>query len=417
MNKTQMGIWALFLTVTGIFEATKSNLLKNAHIKYVSLSDDKEERTMVASSSFIINAVITVFFIVMIFLFSDWLSAWFNTGTELASMLKWFVPGLVLMVFFAHLEAVQQSHLDFKGGFAGHLIRQLTFFIILLIYKLLELPLSLTSLAMYQSLSIALGTVVIYLFSTRYLLYQFKASRHWIQKILSFGGYIFGSGMIANIFSNIDQIMTGKFLGRTSAVADYNVAARINVLVDIPSYAASEIMFPKASRASVDEGKEKVQYLFEKMVAVLLAFTVPTALFIIAFPKLLIYVVAGAGYATAAPILQIYMIAGIIRPLQNQAANLINSIGKPKLVFYVNAIFLAAFLLVNYLCLLQFGFYGAAIGTLITSMINFVVWYFIMKIEINLNLRNVLNYTLDTYKTIYKQVSTRLIKPRETLIK
>src|SRR5882724_252976 len=69
----QMGIWALFLTITGIFEATKSALLKNAHIKYVSSSDDVNEQTEVASSSFLINASISVVFVLLIIFFSNWL--------------------------------------------------------------------------------------------------------------------------------------------------------------------------------------------------------------------------------------------------------------------------------------------------------------------------------------------------------
>jgi O-antigen/teichoic acid export membrane protein len=36
LTTAEMGTWALFLTVTSVFEVTKSGLLKNAHIKYVS---------------------------------------------------------------------------------------------------------------------------------------------------------------------------------------------------------------------------------------------------------------------------------------------------------------------------------------------------------------------------------------------
>jgi O-antigen/teichoic acid export membrane protein len=398
-----MGTWALFLTITGIFEATKSNLLKNAHIKYVSGSNDTAEQTAVASSSFLINASISIFFIFLVIFFANWLGRWFNTGVELAIMLKWFIPGMVFMIFFAHFEAIQQSNLDFRGGFAGYFVRQISFFLVIVFYKLLKQPLTLTSLSLYQSLSIGLGTIVLYLYSKKYLLYQFKASWIWVKKIFGYGGYIFGSGMVANISLNLDQLMTGKFINPAS-VAYYNVASRVNLLVDIPSYAASEIIFPKASRASVEEGTEKVKYLYERMVAVLLAFTIPTAVFIIFLPRLVTVIIAGPAYLAAAPILQLYMITGIFRPAQNQAANLLNSIGKPKLVFMANTATLIGFLGVNYICLLKFGFYGVAIGTLITTLAGFVVWYFIMRKQINVDLVQILRYTLHTYKTIYKQV-------------
>lgn len=76
---------------------------------------DVEEQTTVASSSFLINSSISVLFILLILFFSNWLGAWFHAGIQLAVMLKWFIPGLIFLVFFAHLEAVQQSNMDFGG--------------------------------------------------------------------------------------------------------------------------------------------------------------------------------------------------------------------------------------------------------------------------------------------------------------
>jgi O-antigen/teichoic acid export membrane protein len=189
------------------------------------------------------------------------------------------------------------------------------------------------------------------------------------------------------------------------------VASRINLLVDIPSFAAAEVLFPKASQAAA-EGTTKVKYLYEKMVAVLLAFTLPTALVIILLPHLITVVIAGPKYALSAPILQMYMVTGIFRPAQNQAANLLNSIGKPKLVFWANTGTLFGFLVINYACLLEFGFYGAAIGTMVTAMVGFVFWYFIMRRHIDMELKNVGQYTLDVYKTAYRMVKGALKKAK-----
>jgi lipopolysaccharide exporter len=315
------------------------------------------------------------------------------------------------MVFFSHLEAIQQSHLDFKGIFAGYFIRQVFFFLIILTYKIVHIPLSLTSLVMYQSLSIVFGSITLYAFSKKYLVNQFIASRLWVKKIVGYGGYIFGSGLAANVYSNLDQIMIAKFMTPDS-VASYGVASRINGLIDIPSYAAADIIFPKASRASVEEGQGKVTYLFERMVAILIAINIPTTIFIILFARPITVGIASHAYLGAVPILQLYMVASIFRPVQNQAANLLNSIGKPKLVFIINTSTLIALLGINYLCLLQFGFYGVAIGTLLTSLLGFIVWYFVMKKEVNINMLNIARYTRDTYKLIYNQLLSLLFKSK-----
>jgi lipopolysaccharide exporter len=403
LTVSQMGTWGIFWTITGIFEQTKSNLLKNAHIKYVSGSKDHEEQSTIASSSFLINVSITLFFVLLVILFSNWLGRWFHTDVELAGMLRWFIPGMIFMVFFAHLEAVQQSFLDFKGGFAGYFVRQVLFFGVIVWYKVTKRPLSLVELSMYQSMAIGIGTIVLYVLTKKYLFFRFTPSRLWLRRIFGYGGYIFGSGMVANVNQNLDQLMIGKFIAPAS-VAYYNVASRINLLVDIPSFAAAEVLFPKASIASAEGGKERVRYLYEKMVAVLLAFTLPTALVIILIPHLVMVAIAGSAYAASAPILQMYMVTGIFRPAQNQAANLLNSIGKPKLVFWANSATLAGSLVINYSCLLRFGFYGAAIGTMTTTLLSFVFWYFIMRRQIGLELKGIATHTVGVYRTVFGKV-------------
>jgi O-antigen/teichoic acid export membrane protein len=397
-----MGIWALFLIVTGIFELIKSNLLKNAQIKFGSASTDVVERSAIASSSLLINALVSSLFILFILLFANALSGWLRSGVELAHMLRWFIPGIIFMIFFSHLEAIQQSHLDFKGVFAGHFVRQSLFFGIIVFHKILGMPFSLTDLAIYQSISIFFGAATLYFFSRKYLNNRFNPSTLWVKKILNYGGYIFGSGTVAGIFQNLDQLMISRF--GVNYVAPYNAAFRINALVDIPSYAASEVLFPKASLASVEEGPKRIKYLYEKMVAILLSFTIPTALFIIIFPGFIITIIAGPNYLDAVPILQLYMVAGILRPAQNQAANLLNSIGKAKLCFYINLGYLLVNLVLNYICLIYFGFYGAALGTVITFIIGAVVWYFIMKKEIALELSKIVEHAIEVYKMCFGAV-------------
>ena len=412
-----MGTWALFLVVTTIFETTKSYLLKNAHIKYVSGDIEGKEKTAIASSSLLINASINILFIILILFFSNYLSVWLHAGQDLSNMLKWYIPGLICMIFFSHFEAIQQSHFDFKGVFAGYFVRQALFFSIIFSYYILKIPFSLSNLALYQSISVFFGTIAIYFYSRKYLLYRFDPCKKWIKKIFGYGGYIFGSGIMVNVFANLDQIITAKFMTSNSFVASYNAANRINGFIDIPSYAAAEILFPKLSHTSMEDGPARVKYLYERMVGILLSFTIPAALFIMVFPNFVISMIAGSRYSDAAFILQLYMVAGILRPAQNQAANLITSIGKSKFVFIANTVYLVANLIIDYLCLLQFGFYGPAIGTVVTCLLGLLAWYMIMKKEIDLELPNIIRHILETYKILYVQVTGFFFRSKSVQVK
>ena len=397
-TKTQMGTWALFLIIVTIFETTKGALLKGAHIKYMSSNNDDNEKTMIASSSLVINGSISFVFIVFLFLFSNSLGIWFHTGPELYYMLISYIPGLVAMVFFSHLEATQQAHFDFKGVFAGYFSRQVIFFLCIGVHDFLKIPVSLAQVAFYQGISIVLGTLIMYIYTRRYLLNRFKFSMAWSKTLVNYGGYIFASGAVANIYLNLDQLMIGTYM-LPKDVSIYNAATRINQFIDIPSYSAAEILFPKATKASSNEGNEKVKYLLERMIAVVLCFTIPAALFIIIFPKFVIMLVAGPAYFAAAPILQLYMLTGILRPVQSQSANVLNSIGRTGLCLILNCVYLSTNLVLNYFFIRYLHFYGAAIGTLVTFCIIIILWCYVMKKEIGFNVSNIYFYMVDFYKT------------------
>jgi O-antigen/teichoic acid export membrane protein len=407
LEKPQMGVWALFLLVTGLFESTKSSLLKNAQVKFV--GNFPEEKAVIASSSFIINVVATFLFMLVLFFLSGPLSEWLKAGDELRKMLQWYSIGMIGFIFFSHFEAVSQSHLDFKSIFFGYFVRQGLFLAVLLSYQFLKLPISLVDLAIYQSISMALGALVMYFNSRKYLLYRFVPSMDWIKKLLGFGGYVFGIGVTSSIFTNLDQLMIARLTPAglsTRMVATYNAATRVSGFIEVPSYAAAEILLPKVSQVNIDEGSEKVKYMYERMVAVLLCVTTPIAIFIICFPHFVINILAGAQYHDSAPILQLYMLAGLIRPIQNQAANILLYIGKARLSFLLNVLFVFVNISLNYTCFkLIDDKYGAAIGNVISCFIGTTVWYAILKKSIGVDLRNVWKYALDTYRNIFSKIA------------
>ena len=389
---SKMGVYGIFLTVITVFENTKVALLKGAHIKFMSTNEDAEEKTRIASSSLLINALISAVFIVLLLLFGPALGRALHMGPELAVMLRWYIPGLIAMVFFSHLEATQQGHLDFKGVFAGYLSRQVIFFCLLLVTIVAGKTLSLRDVALFLSISVILGTIVIYVYTKKYLQHRWEYEGRWTSQLLGFGGYIFGSGVVSNIFQSLDKVMTAALLGSTAYVAEYDMAARVNQFIDTPSYSAAEVLFPKAAQASEREGTAKVRYLFERMVSALLCFTIPVAVIISLVPGLVIRIIANPAYVVAAPILQLYMISGVLRPAQTQAANLLNSIGKARLSFLMNAGYLAVNLGISYICRVSIGFYGAAIGSVITFLLGAVAWYFVMKKQIGFQLSGVWHY-------------------------
>jgi O-antigen/teichoic acid export membrane protein len=207
--------------------------------------------------------------------------------------------------------------------------------------------------------------------------------------------------------------MIAKFTSSKSLVASYNAATRITALVEIPSYAAAEILLPKVSQVSVTEGLTRVKYIYERMVGILLSFTTPLALFIILFPNFVITLIAGAQYADSAFILQMYMISGIIKPIQNQAANILLYIGKSRLCFILNIFYLGVNFLMNYLCFKSFGVYGAAIGNVITCFLGTLIWFSILHKIVGVEYNKIAKHILDTYKVMFAKATLAVVKIKQ----
>jgi O-antigen/teichoic acid export membrane protein len=302
------------------------------------------------------------------------------------------------------MEAISQSHLDFKGVFAGYFVRQVVFFCIVCYHAIFKVPIELHQLSIYWSISIFTGTIFIYWYSRPHLHNKFNPSLAWIKKITGYGKYIFASGLISNLYTNMDQLMTAGVMKLPAVVASYSISNRINTVIDVPSFAAADVIFPKVSMASAQEGEGKVKYLYERMVALLSCFVVPLTLVIIIFAKWVVLLVGGTQYVQqATPILQLYMITGLLRPMQNQAANLLNSIGKPALCFILNAVTLGANLFISYLCIKHFGYIGAAIASVFTYGLSLPVWYYVVKRLVGAEARNIIAYMREFYSLFFNK--------------
>src|SRR5688572_24438920 len=187
LSKPEMGTWALFLIITTIFETTKSGLLKNAHIRFITGLSDEVEKTEIGTSSLVINALISVLFVLFLVIFYRDIPFWLNAESDLGLMLIWFIPGLAGMVLFSHFEAIQQSNLEFKGGFIGNFFRQLTF-VLLIVYELIAgNRLTLVELAFYQSISILVGTTILFDSTRKYMRFVFTPTLIGIKKIIGYG--------------------------------------------------------------------------------------------------------------------------------------------------------------------------------------------------------------------------------------
>lgn len=392
MNKEEIGTWALFLGISTTFELTKTALLKNGIITFYHSTNKKSE---VLSSGLLLNFAYSIISIILILLVGE-LIARYLKSEELSTMLRIYIISILLLVYFSHFEYIQQSNLSFFGSFVSYTIRQGTFFLLILITFILNRRTTLNELVYFQNVSLLLAVLTSFFLTRRFLNYKFFPRKKMIKDIFNYGKYIFTSGVLSNIFGNLDRYMIAGMINNTF-VAYYDLSARINNMIDVPTFALADVLFPKSVIAEKEEGISKVRKIFETTTAGVVAMLIPISILIIIFNKIIIKVLAGSNYLSASSIIIVSMLYAPLRPIQNQACNVLNSINKPQITLQINIIFLVLNILFDYVFIRSFGYIGAAIGSMLVTVVGANIAVLLLHKYTGTNILNIFRGTFSIY--------------------
>jgi lipopolysaccharide exporter len=246
---------------------------------------------------------------------------------------------------------------------------------------------------------------VLWKHSRPFLLQKFHFDAAILKAMLHFGKYIFGTNLFASVSRSLDRFITANTLTdtveRNNYVSYYDATGRVNMLIDVPSLAVADVLFPKNVEAAENEGVARVKYYFERMCGIILSIVVPFSLFIFLFPKLIIFLLSGPEYYPAATVLQLTILFCLVRPLSYQYGSTLDAIGKPAINFWSNLLMLLINLGASYYFLSQFGGIGAAYATIVTYTLSFFIMYIVLRRQIGVELKNILRYMMQSYSDIY----------------
>ena len=402
VSTQQFAVWALYLAIFTMFEMIKQGLLRNPMIRFMGMQEYADKKNVVQSVGLLINIAISLFAILLITFFNTSISGFLNTP-ELKPLFYWSILFILLLIPFNHLEVVMQSQMQFQPMFQVYFLRQGSFFAAIFFIWLLKKDwLTIPVVVILQILSLLLGVLLLWIKSRAYHLKKFHYEGKTLKEMLHFGKYIFGTNLFASVSRSLDRFVTANAIPdavvRNNFISYYDATQRVNMLLDVPSLAIADVLFPKNVQASEEDGMAKVKYYFERMCGVLLAIIIPFSLFIFIFPKFIILVLSGSQYYPAAPILQLTILFCIVRPLSYQFGSTLDAIGKPKVNFWVNFGMLSLNLVFSYFFLSRFGGIGAAYATMLTYTIAGTAMYIVMNRTIHVQGTEILRYFIQTYK-------------------
>lgn len=398
---TEMGIWSLFLGIITVIETIKQGALRNPMIKFLSEPEYINNRNKIQSTSLITNIAFSIFVILLILFGGRTLSHLLNTP-ELYELCLWGILFIVVLIPFNHFEVLLQAHFKFRQIFYGYFLRQGLFLLgIILLLIFYKSGLSLVNLVKLQILALLAGTIVLLYFARVYFYKGFDVDKVTARKMFHFGKYIFGTNITSTMGRYADQFITAGLI-QPEVVAYYNVVSRINNMMDVPSMAVADVLFPKNVEAMANTGHEKVRYYFERMVGTIISILAPISIIIFIMPHLFIQILSSSKYLAAVPILQIVILFSFLRPFQYQFGATMDAIGKPKLNFWVNLLSMSLNYGFMYLGLRYIGWLGAAYGSVAAGILSFIVIYAVLAKTIDVRLGQTFAYVWSSYKDMFR---------------
>ena len=389
LDLSSFGEWGLFLIIAGICETARTALIKNAFVRF-SNQVSTDEQASLQTAAFVLSFIIAFILSLFLFFFANIFSYYLN-APDLTIMLKWFGLSLIVGTLFSHTEIIFTSRLDFRGICWIYCLRQALLFLPVLVYFFFNAKITPVGLSIIYFLSVFISSLVGLWFGRGLLHFSFIKYREWIFKTWSFGKFVLWNNISSLLFRSTDNFITSKYFGTTVA-GQYNACLRIGNLIDLPSQVLSDILYPRAAKFSATDKKE-IKNIYEKSVGASLVFSIPALITLILNPDIVLALLAGHKFIIAANILRVTAIFGFILPFLKQFGTVMDATGSPKVNFLVMFFAFIINIFANLGGVHIWGPIGAAIGTLFTYFIIFILTQIILFNRFGVSLKKIFSNT------------------------
>lgn len=401
LDEKACGVWVLYLTITAFIEVGRTGLLQNGLMSFLAKTP-KSEHAKINTASLFLSLSLSVMFVLALVFGGSTIGHFFGS-TQLIELLSIYAATTFVLSGLYQFNFIQQANLDFRGLFWSGVVKNGLLFGYVLYLYLTHKTFNLNNLAYTQLIAAFPATFVAYGFAKRYFSLSKSIDWQWVKQLFQYGKYTFGTNIATMSYKNVDKALLGRFL--LDKVSTYDLAIKINNMAEMPSMTLAAILFPQSAKRSNTEGGASAKYLYEKSVGVLLSIIVPMVIFILLFADILVTVIGSEKYIHSAPILRLTVFYGIFMAFAMQFGTILDSIGKPKLNFYVTALAAVVNLSFNYLFIKWFGLYGAAYGSLLAMSLMFGIMQVILNRLLGVQVLNVFHYMLAFYKDIWAKSS------------
>lgn len=366
LGASPLGIYSQALTLLFWFKFPTNSI--NTPISKRLSENDPDKGVFLAGISIIFGY--TLFAAAIIVIFNDYINTYL--GEDLALLL----PVLLLAnagfdIIVSGLIGVNKVALSGWLGTGERVIRLIG-----------QVGLALLGYAVLGLLLGYLASLAIFCVFGLYLLRdQFSLpSKESFLSISSFARYSWLGSLKGNTLNWMDIFVLGFFVS-DDLIGIYQVAWTLASFLAIIGSSIAATLFPKISSLSSRKNLKEVKHLLNEGLVFAGVFLIP-GLFgalVIGSDLLQIY---RPEFAKGATVLIVLIAARTANTFGSQFVNTINAINKPEVAFRVNMTFILTNIVLNVILVFKYGWYGAALATLISSIVFLAMAYRFLGKEI-----------------------------------
>ncbi len=404
LDKTDVGIWFYFLTVTGLADALRNGLLTTATIKFYAGTNSDRSKNVLGSVWFLAIALTGI-------LISLNIIALFGLpyihGTDTIIVIKWFGITILSSLPFNVTFWILVADEDYFKILWLRFINSGS--MIVLIGSMALLKESSLDRLLWINLITNLATSFICVVGghskLNTLIHKSKAT---IIELFNFGKYSLATNISSNLLGSLNTFVINFTLG-PSAVAIYNIPNRLMEIIEIPLRSFIGTGMSAMATAYNNNDLSQVTYISKKYAGMLTYVFIPIAIATFFLADVAVSVLGGGKYVdTEAPnILRMFMFFAILYPIDRFNGVTLDIIHQPKINFYKVLVMLVANISVAYM-----GFYflnnlyGVAIATPFTLLSGLLFGYFHLKKHLQYSFSGI----LQTGYVELRLLTTKLLK-------
>ncbi len=213
-----------------------------------------------------------------------------------------------------------------------------------------------------------------------------------IKDITKYGKWIWANSVSTLLFSQLDKILTSRFLG-TTTLGLYQMSQKFTQMgiYDL-SFAFGQYYFPVISKSNREQGNLP-QDLFGYFYSITFKISFVILAFLYLNANLLIGIVLGNEWIRMVPIFKLMLISAFLAAIVNVCIVYLRAIGKPQVVTIISYIQLSVVIILSVLGIKLYGVTGLVLSNIAGyALTNILLIYFTFKTFIGWKIKILKNF-------------------------